>query len=460
MNLAYRYPIIYWDTANLIVDSGAMNLSDEMNEDDEEKDSEDEEKDEDKKVKNSSTDYGKIAAAIGKMKARGLKFSLPNINKSTLTFSPQVVEGVILYGLRGITRVGNQLIKDILNQRPFNTIEDFLEKVKVNKTQMVSLIKSGAFDSLYQNQNREDIMNKYLDLITDKKKRITLQNMKMLIDKDLIPQELNFEKRLYNFNKYLKNFKVGTSYKLDKIALKFYLDYYDGTLLIQQSITENGIEGMILQKDWDNIYKKGMEPMRKWMKDNQQEILNKLNNMLLEENKEKYCKGNISKWEMDSLSFYYHEHELQKLRTGIYDIDDYNKLESNELDKIIRTRNGDEINLFKIHRIAGTVIDKNKNKSTVTLLTTTGVVTVKIWKNQFGVWDKRIFEKDTDGKKHVLEKSWFERGNKLIITGIKRDDTFIPKKYKSTPYPLFTKINKLENGFITDMQTERIEVEE
>lgn len=458
MNLAYRYPIIYWDTANLIVDSGAMNLSDEINED--EKEDEDDEEDEEKKIKNSSTDYGKIAAAIGKMKSRGLKFSLPDINKSTLTFSPLVSEGVILYGLRGITRVGNQLIKDILKQRPFQNIEDFLKKVKVNKTQMISLIKSGAFDNLYKNKSREEIMDEYLNLITDKKKRITLQNMKMLIEKDLIPEELDFERRLYNFNKYIKNFKVKTFYKLDKIALKFYLDNYDDSLLTQQSITENGIEGMIAQKDWDNIYKKGIDPMRKWMKDNQQEILNKLNNLLLQENKEKYCEGNISKWEMDSLSFYYHNHELQDLRTDIYDIDDYNKLESNELDRTFTTKNGDEITLFKIHRIAGTVIDKNKNKSTVTLLTTTGVVTLKIWKNQFGVWDKRIFEKDEEGKKHVLEKSWFERGNKLIITGIKRDDTFIPKKYKSTPYPLFTKINKIENGFITESQTDRVEVEE
>ena len=460
MNLAYRYPIIYWDTANLIVDSGAMNLSDEINEDEKEDEDEEEDKEEEKKIKNSSTDYGKIAAAIGKMKSRGLKFSLPDINKSTLTFSPLVSEGVILYGLRGITRVGNQLIKDILKQRPFQNIEDFLERVKVNKTQMISLIKSGAFDNLYRDKSREEIMNEYLNLITDKKKRITLQNMKMLIEKSLIPKELDFERRLYNFNKYIKNFKVKTFYKLDKIALKFYLDNYDDSLLTQQSITENGIEGMIAQKDWDNIYKKGMDPMREWMKDNQQEILDRLNNLLLQENKEKYCEGNISKWEMDSLSFYYHNHELQDLRTDIYDIDDYNKLESNELDRTFTTKNGDEITLFNIHRIAGTVIDKNKNKSTVTLLTTTGVVTLKIWKNQFGIWDKRIFEKDENGKKHVLEKSWFERGNKLIITGIKRDDTFIPKKYKSTSYPLFTKINKLENGFITDSQTDRIEVEE
>lgn len=457
MNLAYKYPIIYWDTANLIVDSGAINLSEEMEDDVED---EEEDNEEEKKVKNSSTDYGKIAAAIGKMKTRGLKFSLPDINKSALTFSPLVEQDVILYGLRGITRIGNQLIKDIFNNRPYENIEDFLSKVKINKTQMVSLLKAGCFDNLYPNSNRSDIMNKYLDIITETKKRITLQNMKMLIEKDLIPDELDFERRLYNFNKYLKNFKEGNYYILNDTALGFYNKYYDDSLLVNQSISEEGAKAYISQTKWDSIYKKGMDAMRVWMKSNQEEILNKLNAMLKEDNRIKYCDGNISKWEMDSLSFYYHEHELDSLHTEIYDIDDYNKLENNELDRSFTTKSGDEIQLFKIHRIAGTVIDKNKNKSTVTLLTTSGVVTVKIWKNQFAIWDKQISEKGADGKKHVLEKSWFQRGNKLIITGMKRDDTFIPKKYKSTSYPLFTKINKLENGFITEMQTERIEVDE
>jgi DNA polymerase-3 subunit alpha len=162
---------------------------------------------------------------------------------------------------------------------------------------------------------------------------------------------------------------------------------------------------------------------------------------------------------MDSLSFYYHDHELAKLKTLVYDIDDYESLEEEEIDRQFTTKDGDEITMFKIHRIAGTVIDKNKAKSSVTLLTTSGVVTVKVWKNQFSAWDKQISEKGSDGKKHVIEKSWFTRGTKLIITGIKRENTFIPKKYKSTSYPLFEKIEELsDDGFILKSATERVEV--
>lgn len=487
MNLAYKYPIIFWDTANLIVDSGSMNLSEEiLNEEDEEELNERESfensyeenffyedeniNDEDSeiktvnKLKNSSTDYGRIAAAIGKMKARGLQFTLPDINKSSITFSPDLENNRILYGLRGIQRIGNQLIKDIFKNRPFTDIFDFMNKVKVNKTQMVFLIKAGVFDELYKqyNKNRYDIMNDYLISIADQKKRITLQNMQMLIAKNLIPESLDFEKRLFNFNKYLKKFKQDSYYYLDSNAMRFFTENYEESSLIDIKVDINGPTALIEQTKWDNTYKKEIEPVRIWMKTNQQEILHILNEKLLEEVREKYAVGSISTWEMSSLSFYYHPHELINLKKEIYNISNYFDLPNEpEVERNFSTKDGTKIELFKIHRIAGTVIDKNKNKSTVTLLTPDGVVIVKVWKNQFAVWDKQISERGDDGIKHIIDKSWFSRGNKLIITGIKKENTFIPKKYKETPYPLFEKILEIdEKGFITASTTTRPEVEE
>lgn len=485
MNLAYKYPIIFWDTANLIVDSGSMNLSDKILDEEDEPEEEEvvaeetydesffdevevpnddvEETDTKtkKKLKNSSTDYGKIAAAIGKMKARGLKFSLPDINKSKITFSPDLENNTILYGMRGIQRVGNQLIKDIFNNRPFTDIFDFMSKVKVNKTQMVSLIKAGVFDNLYTDKNRYGIMHDYLVSVADQKKRITLQNMQMLATKEMIPEELNFQQQLFFFNKYLKKNKQNDDYFLDNIAFSFYSKNYDDRFLKNVKVDQDGGTALINQATWDAMYKKGMDPIRDWMKANQNQILEDLNARLLSEVEEKYAEGDLSKWEMDSLSFYYHDHELAKLKNNAYDIVDYTWLDNNEIDRtFLDEKNGGEIVLYKIYRIAGTVIDKDKNKSTVVLLTPSSVVNVKVWKNQFAKWDKQIFEKDSDGTKHVIEKSWFTRGNKLIITGIKRDDTFVPKKYKNTKYPLFEKILEIDkDGFITNSITERPEEE-
>ena len=92
----------------------------------------------------------------------------------------------------------------------------------------------------------------------------------------------------------------------------------------------------------------------------------------------------------------------------------------------------------------------------VTLLTTDGVVTVKIFGDAFTHYDRQISEKGADGVKHVIEKSWLARGNKIIVTGIKRDENFICKKYKSTPHHLVELIENIdENGYI-QTRTERV----
>lgn len=367
-------------------------------------------------------------------------------------------KNAIIYGLKGINRIGSQLVLDIIAARPYTSIEDFLSKIKVNKTQMISLIKSGAFDSLYE--SRETAMEEYLSIISDKKKRITLQNMQKLIELDLIPHEFEFEVRVFNFNKYIKKFKEGTNYRLDTIAMRFFTNNYNDDVLTDVIINDTEQTGLIKQSIWDNTYKKSMDPVRDWMKINQQDILCKLNNKLLELVAEKYTEGSISKWEMDSLGFYYHEHELSNLRNDIYNIDNFFELDEEPEVEYSFGKDDKKINMYKIHRIAGTIIDKDKNKSSVILLTTDGVITVKIWKNQYAIWDRQISRKNPDGTKTIVEKSFFQRGNKIIITGIRRGDNFIPKKYKNTEWPLFEKIIELDDkGFITDSQTERVEVE-
>lgn len=360
--------------------------------------------------------------------------------------------------MKGINRIGTQLVYEIFNKRPYTSIEDFLSKVKVNKLQMFSLIKAGAFDELCG--DRVEAMTNYINSIADQKKRITLQNMQMLIAQGMIPEELDYEKRLFNFNKYIKVSKDGTYYYLDEIAMPFFETNYDTNKIEEIVVTNDGPKGKIKMSTWESIYKKGMDPVRDWMKKNQQDILNELNRRLVQEVWDKYGKGSVADWEMDSLGFYYHEHPLANLKDNIYSIADFNELSPEpEVDRCFTTKDGSEIKMFKIYRIAGTVIDKDKNKSSVMLLTPSGVVTVKVWKNQFVAWDKQISERGADGIKHVVEKSWFNRGNKLIITGIRRDDTFIPKKYKNTD--IFEKIIKMdEKGFILESLTERPEVDE
>ena len=72
------------------------------------------------------------------------------------------------------------------------------------------------------------------------------------------------------------------------------------------------------------------------------------------------------------------------------------------------------------------------NKSIVTILTPTGVVNVKFRKEYFTLFDKQISQKQPDGTKKIIEKSWFNRGNMIVVQGIRSGDDFIAKKYAST----------------------------
>ena len=445
--LVTYYPVIYWNCACLIVNSGGNDYDeDEVIDEDDEDDDEDNENVKKKKAKN--TNYGKVATAIGTFQSKGIKILPPDVNSSSYTFSPNAKNNSIIYGLRGITRISSEIIRKIIENRPYESLVDFLSKNKINKLQTLNLIKAGAFDSI-EGIAREDIMREYLESIADKKQRLTLQNMQMLINKELIPEEMSFYVKLFLFNKFLKTCKTGIYYELNDAAINFIDEHFDIDLVSDGNT--------ILQKTWDNVYKKAMDPMREYLKEHKDEMLEALNNSLYKDVADKYAQGNISSWEMDSISFYYHEHELSRAQA---DYDDFFKLPNDpEIEYSFTGSNGQEIKVYKLHRIIGTVIDKDKIRNTINLLTPTGVVTVRIYKNQFALYDKQISQKDEDGVKHVIEKSWLSRGSKLMIQGIRRDSNFIPKKTKKSIYPVISKITNVDEYGNLTFQYERAEVD-
>ena len=461
MNLAYRYPIMFWNCACLISDAGGAegneeeeqeeyveeiqydnNTFEDFIEDDDDEDEDDAETEttagaDKKKKKTKSTNYGKIASAIGKIKSSGVNVASPDINKSTYTFSPDIENNTIRYGLSGITKVGEELVKAIMDGRPYKSFDDFTARIKINKPQMVNLIKSGAFDCFGE---RESIMRKYIESVSDTKKRITLQNMKMLIDFGLIPDDYDLERRVYNFNKYIKKMKLDSEYfGLDEIAFNFYSQHFDMDKLIPCSDTESGFK--IRQTAWDVFYQHHMSIVRPFVQKHAAELLISVNNKLMEDTWNKYCLGSLSKWEMDSVSFYSHEHELEKLDLWRYELSDFEDLsETPVIDRVIPIK-GKQVPILKLFRICGTVLDRDKAKKTVTLLTTSGVVTVKIFGGGvFAQYDKQISERGADGKKHVIEKSMFSRGNKIIVIGVRDGDAFRAKKYNRTPFHLVEQI--------------------
>lgn len=423
MNLAYKFPIIFWNTACLMVDSGAL---------EEEEENSDEEFDEEAK-KTKGVNYGKIAKALGKTLQAGINIAPPNINTASKEFKPDVDHNRILYSLKAISGVGDNEIEIILDNRPFNSFDDFLDRAKMKKTSVISLIKSGAFDEL-EKKDRIEIMKEYISIISEPKSKLNLQNFKGLIDRDMIPENLDFYRRLFNFNKYIrqKQFKTPTELFLDEVAQNFMRENYPN--VYEDCVLKDNNFIAVNEKRWKKIYDKEMNTARNWLKNNQEELLNEYNEKLFNEQWKKYCLGTISKWEMDSMSYYWHDHELEHIQERRYGISNFSELPEEPMIDKIYNFNGREVPTYKITKIVGTCIDKNNTKGTFTLLTPDGeVVDIRLSNEHYALYNKQISEVQPDGSKKVKEKSWFSRGNKLMVVGFRRGSNFVPKKYKSTP---------------------------
>ena len=396
--LATYYDPVYWNTACLRVDAGL---------------------DED-----AGSNYGKIAKAVGNIVHRGIPLSLIDINKSGYMYEPDVETGSILYGLKGLNGVSGSVIEEIIANRPYTSLQDFQERVKVKKPVIIALIKSGAFDKF---QSRETNMKEYIWSICEPKKRITLQNFNGLMERGLIPEELTFEKRLFIFNKALRaNCKLDNMYVLPDNYYEFYEQFFDVDLT---EIYDGHIA--IEQNTWKKLYTNGMDKARNYFKANQQQLLDELNDTLFQEMWDKYASGTLADWEMDSLGFYYHEHPLAKLDKKSYNIVPYNQLPDDPVVERSFPRNGIAIPLFKTSRLVGTVVDKTDAKSCISILTPeSGVVTVKMNRDYYAKYNRQISELQSDGTKKVMEKGWFTRGTLVMVNGFKRSGMFFCKAYR------------------------------
>ena len=475
MNLAFKYPIIFWNCACLITDSGGGEqeeteegiFTEEIEEVEDIYESEDFEEyeyedAEDKKTKvkkkrTRTTDYKKIATAISKMQQAGIQIIPPDINTSGYTFTPDVENNRILFGLSGLLNVGEEVIIDTIKNRPYTSIKDYYMRVKPKKQSMISLIKGGAFDQM---EDRQFAMAWFIWETCDKKSNLTLQNMPGLLKYDLLPkgEDYDLAKRVYEFNRYLKavcqdKYELEY-YKVDERAINFLTEIGCDNLLVTDNLV-----WLLNKKTWDKVYQSYMNLFRNWLATNKSEVLQHLNETIFLEDWNKYAKGSLSAWEMEALCFYYHEHELINLNRGKYGISNFFNLPEDPIVDRTFEKGGKVIKMFQLTKICGTCIAKNKNKGNVTLLTPDGVVTIKFRKEYMALFDKQISERGPDGKKKVKEKSWFNRGSMIVVNGMRSGDNFIAKKYASSGGHTLYKIANIERNGDISLLTERYQGE-
>ena len=419
MNLNYYYPPIYWGCACLNVNANAVNEGDyefllneeimDIEEDDEE-------------AKSGKVAYDKVAEAISKFTQ--YKIVPPDINTARMGFIPKVETNEIMFGMKGINKIGDELILNIIAHRPYKSLKDFTERMVedgkklISKDKVINLIKAGCFDQI-EGKNREEIMKDYIGTLIEKHKTLDLRNFLKLIRYDLVPESLNKEKGIFLFTKEARKNKDGKGfYELDDIMVAWYKKwmqqdplYVDGTYKINAS-------------KWDGIYNSGLDPARKWIKDNKEALIETIYEKEWFDEWNKYASGNGLQWELDSMNFYHSGHPLYDLELP-FEYVTINDLKENDFDGYW-TIKGEQVPKLNLKTIVGTVLVKNKKQNIVTLSTPDGIIKVKCYKQQFAKYDKVI----TDEEEEIIQDSFFEKGVHLKLTGILRDHMFIPKVYK------------------------------
>lgn len=427
------YPSIYWNTACLSIDAGANQEEDlqdlikkgyikpsTLNAANLEEDEEGA-----KEIESTQIDRGKIAYAISTFQ-KTTRIEPPNINSSGFGFMPDKRKNTITCGLKIVSKIGDQLIYNIIYNRPYVSFDDFIDRVNISKDRVVNLIKADAFRDI-DNRDRSVLLQDYVKEVSEPKKRLTLQNVQMLINYGLLPSELEHQKRVYMWVKYIRKAKSGVFYKLDDRALAFYEKVLDSSKL--QYDNSDGYVTMVDQKYVDKYYESEMAKVKAYIAANHDELLSALNHKLFLEQWEKYGMDNVEQGEMQSMRMYVKDHELADISLP-YVISDLSKIEEEEADGNFFIE-GKIIPRYVIHHIVGTVVDKNKLKSKITVLTPDGPAEVKIWKNQFAFYDQTLIDQNGE-EKTVRQASFFEIGTHLMLTGMKRGNQFVLKKYKNT----------------------------
>ncbi|GAA0092988.1 DNA polymerase III subunit alpha [Paraclostridium bifermentans] len=407
LNLVYKYPSLYWNVACLSVQAG--NISDEVS---------------------KGTDYGAIAKAIGGME-KGFVLP-PDINKAQMEFIPLKEVNKAMYSLNAINGIGEEVAKGIISNRPYNTFGDFIEKCVETKivttSKVYNLIKAGAFDSI--EKDRMKLMIDFVTYSTDEKTKLTTANIPKVIEYGILPKEYESLRDLYLFRKEVQSkenisTQINKSTRLYRIPQRLEQYFYDKLHKYFDSTVEYDSNGKLCinNKEFDKIYKEMMLPLTDWLAS--EEAVSKFNNILKGMTWEKYCAGTKESWEIESICFYTDNHELDYMNIdNYYPIKNFHELPAEPVVVSTSKWKGRDVKKFKTDLIAGTVIDKNKNKSIITLSTQFGVVDIKLDKGRFAFYDRTV-END---------KSWFTRGTKLIISGYRRGETFYPKTYRDTIY--------------------------
>lgn len=423
MNLYHFYPHVFWNCSVLNVNAG---LSDTENA--------------------KSTDYGKIAKAIYRSIKFGVPVSPPSINNSDIDFTPIEETNSIFFGLGGIAGINQNIIDQIISNRPYTSFKDFYTKNSydgslITNSKFIQLIKAGCFDEF--EPNRIKVMKQYIVLSTPTKTELTMQNLPEIMRiKAKLPRELTVP---YNFKRYVcskqflygnhPQFKSKKLYWLDDKALRYFNTNCRNELQEGVDWFEQDDMTLVVDKAIEKLFKPVMDALKEYI--NRPEFIKEYNKCLYRAKYEDMLgdETDLNMWSFTACSFFSQQHYLANIDYERYDIVSFDQIPE-EPKFITNTYRGRTFRRYELYRVAGVVLAKNDNSHFFTMLDfNNNVLNVKMDNNMYAKYKAQISE-EINGKKKVLEKSWFTRGTPLIVTGYRtgHDDGFILKTYKNSVY--------------------------
>lgn len=487
LELITKYPKIYWETAVLQVESGAIEQAKD----------EDEEDDDESESKERTTNYEAIGSGIATLQKQGVNITVPDINVAGTGFTPNETTNSIVYGLKSIASINNNTTELIMANRPYESMKDFYDrmcmvkvevpmkkdpsktqmKALISHSQMMNLLQAGAFDNI-ENKSRELIIEDYLRFRNKPLDKLTKKHIDDLLDRNLIPEEYEDSLRYYDFREYLKAGLTKQPDSSAKSKMWYLLDgedeadtdhvvnaFFDMFPELDEGThwkydTESNaiwvLTGGTAKQSFEGVCNAHIAPLTRFM--NSSECLSAYNESRFQDVKREVMCDSIAQGEMESCCCYFGEHELALIDNELYGVKNFFELDEEPVVVEYWTKRNKEtgtemqIPKFRIDRICGTVLGRNKTKHTVTVLTEFGVVNCKYYGGQFNHYDRQLSVQDSvTGKKRTVEKSWFSRGNILLLHGVRQQDQFRIKTYKNGLYSHSTyKVTKVyDDGFLT-----------
>ena len=84
------------------------------------------------------------------------------------------------------------------------------------------------------------------------------------------------------------------------------------------------------------------------------------------------------------------------------------------------------------------------------------IVNINMRQEQYAHYKARLSEANANGDKKVVDDSWLKRGTLVIVTGYRRGDSFVAKRYSKSVYQhTMMKIDKVNEDGSLDIISER-----